>query len=66
MNEERRNINRGFKKFIVWQDSVSLYIIACEILVKGPFALKKVSANAIAMQLAVFPEISQKDIADAA
>jgi len=44
---ERRNINRGFKKLHVWQDSVSLYILACQLLLKFPYGLKKVSENAI-------------------
>jgi four helix bundle protein len=44
---ERKNINRGFKKLHVWQDAVSLYIIACKIFSRFPFELKKVSNNAI-------------------
>jgi hypothetical protein len=31
---ERRNVNRGFKKLRVWQDSVSLYILAIKIFDK--------------------------------
>jgi four helix bundle protein len=44
---ERKNINRGFKKLHVWQDAVSLYIIACKVFSSFPFELKKVSNNAI-------------------
>ncbi len=44
---ERKNINRGFKKLRVWQDAVSLYVLACEILTNFPFELKKVAANSI-------------------
>jgi four helix bundle protein len=44
---ERRNLNRGFKKLQVWQDSVVLYILACEIFTKFPFEMKKVASNAI-------------------
>jgi four helix bundle protein len=44
---ERKNINRGFKKLHVWQDAVSLYIIACKVFSIFPFELKKVSNNAI-------------------
>lgn len=44
---ERRNLNRGFKKLQVWQDSVALYILACQIFTKFPFELKKVASNAI-------------------
>ena len=31
----------------VWQDAVSLYVLACKILVGWPFELKKVVSNAI-------------------
>ena len=44
---ERKNKNRGFEGLRVWQDAVSLYILACKILNKFPFELKKVAANAI-------------------
>ncbi len=44
---ERKNINRGFKKLQVWQDAVSLYIIACKVFSSFPFELKNVSNNAI-------------------
>jgi four helix bundle protein len=43
----RRNINRGFKKLRVWKDAVSLYVLACKILTRFPFELKKVASNAI-------------------
>jgi four helix bundle protein len=44
---ERKNINRGFKKLRVWQDAVSLYILANKIFTNFPFELKKVAANSI-------------------
>ena len=44
---ERKNINRGFKKLRVWQDAVSLYILACQFFLKFPYGLEKVSENAI-------------------
>jgi len=44
---DRNNINRGFKKLRVWQDAVSLYVLACQIFVDFPFELKKVASNAI-------------------
>ncbi len=44
---ERKNINRGFKKLRVWQDSVSLYILACDIFVKFPYAIRKTASQAI-------------------
>jgi four helix bundle protein len=44
---ERKNMTRGFKKLRVWQDSIELYITACEVLLKFPFELKKVASNSI-------------------
>lgn len=44
---DRKNINRGFKKLRVWQDAVSLYVLACKIFVNFPFELKKVASNSI-------------------
>ena len=34
---DRKNINRGFKKLRIWQDSISLYIMACKIFSTFPF-----------------------------
>jgi len=44
---DRKNINRGFKRLRIWQDSISLYIMACKIFSTFPFELKKVAANSI-------------------
>ena len=44
---DRKNLNRGFKKLPVWQDAVSLYVLACNIFADFPFELKKVAANSI-------------------
>ena len=44
---ERKNINRGYKKLRVWQDAISLYVLACKIFINFPFELKKVISNAI-------------------
>ena len=44
---DRRNINRGFKRLRIWQDSISLYVMACKIFSAFPFELKKVAANGI-------------------
>ena len=55
----RKNINRGFKKLRVWQDSISLYILACKIFTKFPFELKKVASNAIDAAHSVSRNISE-------
>jgi four helix bundle protein len=44
---DRKNINRGFKKLRVWQEAISLYILACKVFGKFPYELKKVAANSI-------------------
>ncbi|MBS3919890.1 MAG: four helix bundle protein [Deltaproteobacteria bacterium] len=44
---ERKNINRGFKKLRVWQDSVSLYVMASDIFVIFPYVLRKTASQAI-------------------
>ena len=44
---ERKNINRGFKKLRVWQDAVSLYILASELFSKFPYTHRRVAANGI-------------------
>jgi len=47
MKNERKNVNRGFKKLNVWKDSVLLYILAYKIFAKFPFEIKKIAANSI-------------------
>ncbi len=56
---DRKNINRGFKKLRVWQDAVSLYILACKIFAKFPFELKKVTAQSIDAAHSISRNISE-------
>ena len=56
---ERKNINRGFKKLRVWQDAISLYILACKIFANFPFELKKVAANSIDAAHSISRNISE-------
>ena len=56
---ERKNINRGFKKLRVWQDAISLYILACKIFANFPFELKKVAANSIDAAHSISGNISE-------
>ena len=44
---ERKNINRGFKQLRVWNDSIDLYVLVCNVLTNFPFELKKTSSNCI-------------------
>jgi four helix bundle protein len=43
----RKNINRGFRQLRVWQDAVSLYVLANKVLSGFPFELKKVAGNGL-------------------
>ena len=56
---ERKNINRGFKKLRVWQDAVSLYILACKVFANFPFELKKIAANSIDAAHSISRNISE-------
>ena len=44
---ERRNINRGFKKLIVWNDAVNIYMLTWNLLQNRQFEIKKTCANTI-------------------
>ncbi len=56
---ERKNINRGFKKLRVWQDAISLYVLACKTLTNFPFEFKKVGANSIDAAHSISRNISE-------
>jgi four helix bundle protein len=56
---DRKNINRGFKKLRVWQDAVSLYVLACNIFANFPFEVKKVAANSIDAAHSISRNISE-------
>jgi four helix bundle protein len=45
--EERRNVNRGFKKLRVWNDAVELFIMTNQILKTLPWDLKKSKMNTL-------------------
>jgi len=55
----RKNINRGFKKLRVWQDAISLYVLAYKIFSRFPFELKKVAANSIDAAHSISRNISE-------
>ena len=56
---ERKNVNRGFKKLRVWQDTVSLYVLTCKIFANFPFELKKVASNSIDAAHSISRNISE-------
>ena len=56
---ERRNINRGYMKLIVWQDARELYKITWDIFKNFPFELKRVASNQIASVDSVHRNIAE-------
>jgi four helix bundle protein len=44
---ERKNINRGYRKLVVWNDAVELYCLVCKNLSILPFELRKSVSNPI-------------------
>lgn len=45
---ERRNINRGYMKLIVWQDAKNCYVQTCAVFRDFPYELKRVASQQIA------------------
>ena len=45
---ERRNVNRGYRKLIVWLDAIEYYRLTCEIFRRFPYELKRVASQQIA------------------
>ena len=45
---QRKNVNRGYQKLIVWQDAAALYGLTCQIFRKFQYELRRVGSNQIA------------------
>jgi four helix bundle protein len=54
-----KNINRGYQKLTVWQDSTSLYILTGVMFRKFPYELRRVAANQIASVDSVHRNIAE-------
>jgi four helix bundle protein len=46
--EQRKNINRGYRKLIVWQDAIACYVLTCEVFRGFPFVLQRVASQQVA------------------
>jgi len=46
--ERRRNINRGYRKLVVWQDAISLYAMTGEVFRAFPFVFQRMASQQIA------------------
>jgi four helix bundle protein len=56
---ERRNINRGYQKLIVWQDAADLYVLNCRVFRKFKYELRRVASNQIASVDSVHRNIAE-------
>ena len=56
---DRKNINRGYQKLIVWQDAADLYVLTSKIFRKLPYELRRVAANQIASVDSVHRNIAE-------
>jgi four helix bundle protein len=56
---ERRNINRGYQKLIVWQDAADLYLLTCRVFRKFQYELRRVASNQIASVDSVHRNIAE-------
>ena len=57
---ERKNINRGYQKLVVWQDAADLYVLTCKIFRKFQYELRRVTSNQIASVDSVHRNIAER------
>lgn len=57
--DERRNLNRGYMKLIVWQDARELFKLTWKFFKDFPFVLKKVVANQISSVDSILRNIAE-------
>jgi len=55
----RRNVNRGYRKLIVWQDAVSYYVLTCRVFRTLPYSLRRVASNQVASADSVHRNIAE-------
>ena len=54
-----RNVNRGYRKLIVWQDAVEYYVLTCRVFRPFCYELRRVAANQIACVDSVHRNIAE-------
>jgi len=54
-----QNVNRGYRKLVVWQDAIEYYAISCRIFRPFTFELRRVGANQIAAVDSVHRNIAE-------
>ncbi|MFZ2654906.1 MAG: four helix bundle protein [Victivallales bacterium] len=57
--EQRKNINRGYRKLIVWTDAIDYYVQTCRIFARFPYELKRVVSQAIASSDSIHRNIAE-------
>jgi four helix bundle protein len=57
--DERRNVNRGYRKLRVWADAIDYYVVSCRIFRAFPYDLKRVVSNQIASVDSVHRNIAE-------
>ncbi|HEY7001658.1 MAG TPA: four helix bundle protein [Candidatus Udaeobacter sp.] len=57
--EKRKNINRGYRNLVVWQDAVAFYVLTCERFRDFPFNLQRVASQQIASVDSVHRNIAE-------
>ena len=55
----RRNVNRGYRKLIVWQDAVSYYVLTCRVFRPLPYPLRRVASDQIASADSIHRNIAE-------
>src|SRR5947208_13208839 len=56
---QRKNINRGYQKLVVWQDAADLYVLTCKVFRKFQYELRRVASNQIASVDSVHRNIAE-------
>lgn len=57
--EKHKNIIRGFRKLLVWQESIQMYVFVSKVLSDLSFELKKSVANALDSSLSIQRNITE-------
>jgi four helix bundle protein len=55
----RRNINRGYRQLVVWQDAIEYYVLTCDIFRSFPYELRRIAANQMAAADSIHRNIAE-------
>ena len=56
---QRKNLNRGYQKLVVWNDAADLYVLTCKIFRRFQYELRRVASNQIASVDSVHRNIAE-------